>query len=127
MFKLVGMAAVVTRISKTFDEYERESYNIFAHYAAEAMKWFIQVQGSASAETKGMFWTNHTFEAVRGFFAKAWQVPGARMGITFANDTWYAKNLEEDYGGRFASFPAMVDRFLPMIEADLKRLYGDTT
>lgn len=104
-----------------FDSYEREAYNIMKYYAIEAMKYFDYVQGSVPAEEKGMFWTNHTFQAAQGFFAKTYQVPG-RMGITFGNTTWYAKKLEEGFDGRFASFPTLLLRFYPMVLHDLQQI-----
>lgn len=122
--KVVGAAAVKTRILMQFEQYDRDFYEVFKYYAGEAMLYFMSVQGSAPAEEPGMFWTNHTFGAVQGFFAKAFQVPG-QMGITFANTTWYAELLENDYGGRFASFPTLVDKFVPLILADLKYITGD--
>jgi len=124
MVKFVNTAAVVGRIGIVFDRYEAEAFKIFKFYAAETLIYFMQVQGAAPAESRGKYWTNHTFEAVQGFFAKAFQVPG-RMGITLANTTSYARNLEEDYGGEFAAFPDLMERFYPLIIEDLKRLYGD--
>ncbi len=124
--ELRGVPAVLERLKVVFDEYDREAYNIFKAYAAEAMVYFMEVQGSAGKEQRGMFWTNHTFMAVQGWFAYAWQIPtGPSMGITFANSTWYAEILENGHGGRFASFPTMIERFYPMIIHDLKVLYGE--
>jgi len=120
--RFINMSVVNARIKLAFDEYEREAYNIFKYYAIEAMIYFNSVQTSAGAEQKGAFWTNHTFKAATGFFAKAFQVPG-NMGLTFANSTSYAVDLEEGYEGRFASFPTLLARFEPLIMADLRTLY----
>lgn len=124
--KVVGTAAVVARINATFASYEREAYNIAKFYAGQITAYFMQVQGSAGAEQKGAFWTNHTFKAVQGFFAQAYQVPGANIGITLGNTTSYTKYLEENYGGKYAALPTLIERFYPLYIADLKRLYGDT-
>lgn len=125
MLRFVNTAAIADRIVLEFARYEREAYDIIKFYAAEAMAYFMQVQGSIPAESRGEFWTNHTFEAVQGFFAKPFQVPG-KMGLTFANSTSYAKYLEENYNGEFAAFPKLLARYYPLIERDLKILYGDT-
>lgn len=122
--KFVNQAVVSKRIVQQFESYDREAYEIFKYYAIEAMIYFDTVQTSIAAEEKGMFWTNHTFKAATGFFAKAFQVPG-RMGLTFGNTTSYAKRLEEDFGGKYAAFPHMLERFWPMILRDLRILYGD--
>ena len=125
---VIGEAAVTKRIKVIFDEYNKEAYNIFKAYAAEIMVYFMEVQGNIPAEVQGKFWTNHTFGAVMGFFAQAWQVPHgseAAIGLTLGNTTWYAELLENDYGGRFASFPHLLERFQPMIMFDLQMLYGE--
>ncbi len=122
--RTVGTAAVAERIKITFDEYEREAFKIMQSYAAEAMVYFAAVQTRVGSEQKGMFWTNHTLRAAQDFFAKAYQVPGS-MGVTFANSRDYAVYLEQDYDGRFASFPTMLSRFMPLIMHDLQILYGE--
>ena len=130
--RFVGEANIKRRIKQTFAEYERQAYDIFAFYAAEIMRYFAQVQLSVAAETKGEFWTNHTFKAAQAFFAKAFQVPGkggtALMGVTLAYtaDPFYTEVLEFGHGGFFAAFPSLIERFFPMIIEDLKKLYGDT-
>ena len=120
----------VARITENLDAKEKEAYKIFKYYAAEIMQYFMHVQGSAPAETKGAFWTNHTFKAVEGFIAYAFTTPnavnGRNIGLTLKNKTWYAVYLEHGHGGKFASFPTLLEVFYPQIEADLKILYGDT-
>jgi len=125
--RLVGEANVKRRIKQSFEVYERDAYNIFKFYAAEIMRYFAQVQLNVAVETKGSFWTNHTFKAAKAFFAKAWQVPGY-MGVTLAytKDPWYTEVLEYGHNEFFAAFPSLIKRFWPMIIADLKNLYGDT-
>lgn len=118
-------AAIKRYFKIQVDKKEQEAHKIFKFYAAQAMTYFMQVQGSAGAEEKGMFWTNHTFGAVQNFYAKAWRVPKNIIGLTFGNNIYYAKYLEYGHEGRFASFPTLVDRFYPMILNDLKVLYGD--
>lgn len=126
MIRLVNAAAVSDRIVVAFDRYEREAYNIMKFYAAQATAYFMQVQGSVGPEQRGKFWTNHTMKAVEGFFSKAFQVPG-NIGVTFANSTFYAKYLEENYDGKYAALPTILETFYPLILRDLKVLYGDET
>ena len=125
MIRLVNTATVVNRISLAFTRYEKEAYEIMKFHAAESMAHFAQVQTSAGPEGTGLFWTNHTMQAAEAYFAKAFQVPG-RMGVTLAYNATplYTKNLEEDYGGRFAALPYMLERSYDSIIRDLKHLYG---
>jgi len=114
------------RIVAVFETYERKAYDIFAHYATEAMKYMQMVQGNAGKGERGAFWTNHTFRAVEAFFAKAWQVPTKRIGVNFKYkpDPFYTDILETGHGGRFAALPTILKVFEPLIIKDLQRLYG---
>ena len=123
----VDSTGVEARIKHTYDRYEREAYLIFRFYAVEIVKYMMMVQGSAPAETKGAFWTNHTFKAVKAFIANAWQVPSKTMGLTmeYRRTPFYTENLERDFGGRFAALPRLLATFEPLIIADLQKLYGE--
>jgi hypothetical protein len=114
-------------IQHIFDRYERKAYKIFQYYAIEIVKYMMQVQGSAPAETKGAFWTNHTFKAVKAFMAEAWQVPTKTMGVSlfYRRTPFYTESLENEHEGRFAAIPTLLEVFEPLIINDLKRLYGD--
>lgn len=121
--KFVNQAAVASRIRIEYERRHKEAYAIMQFYAIQAMIYFKEVQTDTPAEERGAFWTNHTFMAATGFFAKAFQVPGS-VGLTFANTTSYAKDLEEGFDGRFASFPTLLAKFEPLILRDLQILYG---
>ena len=125
--RIIGEANLVARISQTFDEYNREAYNIFKWYAGEAATYFAREQTSLGPEARGEFWTNHTMKAAEAFFTKAWQVPG-RMGVSFAytKEPWYTSELEEEFGGKYAALPKIMARFYPLIMRDLAILYGDS-
>lgn len=126
--KITNIDNVGNRIRNTFDEYSHEAFLIYKYYAAEIVKYFITVQTSQSAEVKAEFWTNHTFKAAKSFFARAYQSQGKIIGITLNYNTSlapYVTYLENYYGGRFAALPSLIDKFYPMIEHDLKVLYGE--
>jgi hypothetical protein len=123
----VNSTAVVRNIRITYEQYERKAYDIFKFYSIEIMKYMMLVQGSVPAETKGAFWTNHTFRAVNAFFAKAWQVPTLVMGVnlSYKPDPWYTELLEHGHDGRFAAIPTLLEKFEPLIIRDLQILYGE--
>ena len=126
--KLTNIDNVSNRIKNAFDEYEREAFNIFKFYAAEIVKYFILVQTSLPAETRAEFWTNHTYKAAKSFFATAYQSRGKTIGLRMDYDTSlapYVQYLEFYFGERFAALPSLIDKFYPMIEHDLKVLYGE--
>lgn len=126
--RFTNIDGVGNRIKDTFEEYNREAFNIFKHYAAEIVKYFIRVQTSLPAEMKGEFWTNHTFKAAKSFFAHAYQSRGETIGLIMDYDTSlapYVEYLEFYYGERFAALPHLLDMFFSMIEHDLKVLYGE--
>lgn len=124
MIKFIRLENINVYTKEQFEKRRRKALRIFAYYAAEAMRYFIAVQYKVAAETKGEFWTNHTFNAAAGFLAGEYQRSDA-MGLRFSNTTWYAASLEFGYEGRFASFPTMLGKFAPVIIKDLKHLYGD--
>ncbi len=117
-------------VKKTLNAKNQEAFKIFAKYAADIMAYFATVQGSAPAESQGAFWTNHTFKAVEGFFVYPFSTPMSgdlkfrNVGLTIKNKTWYAYFLEFAHDKRFASFPKLLEVFLPKIEADINVLYG---
>ena len=102
----------------------KEALEIMKFYAVQAMIFFATVQGSAPAENMGEFWTNHTFKAVEGFFADAWATKD-KITLRIANATWYAERLENDFGGKFASFPTIIAEIVPHLIEDLRFLYGE--
>ena len=115
----IGQAAVHRRIGFFFEWYSKETFELFKSYASQIEAYFIREQGSTAKEEKGRYWTNHTFNAVKGFYAKAYQLFGVETGIELGNETWYSYNLENDYGGRFAAFPDIMFKFWPQIEAEV--------
>ena len=114
-------------IEDSFRSREEETYRIFNHYAAEAIRYFIRMQGSEA------FWTNHTFKALKSFFAKAFARKG-ELVLGFYYDgsarnkkgVEYTQFLEGGHEGRFAALPSIVNEIAPMLIKDLKVLYGDT-
>jgi hypothetical protein len=127
MLKISGIDGVGKDISDTFDDYYDYTYDIFNHYAAEIVKYFIRVQTEVPAEVKGQFWTNHTFKAAKSFFAHAYRENDI-IGLIMDYETSlapYVKYLEFYYGERFAALPSLIEQFYPMIEHDLRVLYGE--
>lgn len=128
MLKIIGIETVNKHIKDTFDEYERYAFDIFKHYAAEIIKYFLNVQTIIPAETKGEFWTNHTFKAAKSFLAHIYQSDEKTIGLIMDYDTNlapYVKDLEFYHDQRFAALPSLLNKFYPMIEHDLKMLYGE--
>lgn len=126
--RFMNIEIVGNNIKNAFDEYEREAFNIFKYYAAESVKYFTTVQTSGAAEVKAEFWTNHTFKAAKSFLAKSYQTKGERISLIMDYDTSlapYVKYLELYYSERFAALPVLLNKFYPMIEHDLKVLYGE--
>jgi len=106
---------------------EEELLKIFEFYAGEVVVYFLSVQGSAPKESKGAYWTNHTFKAVKAFFAEAYKrdnelVLNMEFNKRIAS---YVEFLEEGHSGRFASLPSLVAKIAPLIIRDVKLLYGD--
>lgn len=114
-------------IRRQFDEKKVETLAIFNYYKIEVLKWFQMAQGSAPAETMGRFWTNHTFKAVEALFTEVIQSKNEIVLNTEydLNKAHYAKFLEEDFNGRFAALPSILDKFADALIRDIKLLYGE--
>lgn len=129
MLKITGIINVNNYIEDTFDEYAKYALDIFKHYAAEVVKYFLTVQLEVPAETKGEFWTNHTFKAAKAFFAHSWVNTDERaIVLTMDYDenlAPYVASLELEHNKRFAALPHLLIMFYPAIEHDLKVLYGE--
>lgn len=122
--RTINQGDIKTRLSEFFESYSKEVFNLYKEYAQYIEQYFWEQQGSAPAEERGRYWTNHTFRAANGFYAKAYQFFGKEVGIEMGNETWYAYNLEHDYGGRFAAFPDLIAQFAPQMEDALDRIVG---
>ncbi len=122
----VDTTAFESGIKHTYDKYEAKAFDLFQWYAVEIVKYMMIVQGGVPEGIKGAFWTNHTYRAVKAFLSSAWQVPTKVMGVTmeYRRTPWYTEVLEHGHGGKFAAVPRLIERFEPLIIADLQKLYG---
>ena len=121
------MTKVINYIEESSEEQINYAFDIFNHYAAEVVKYFIQVQTEIPAETRGDFWTNHTFKAAKAFFTSTRRDKDS-MVLTMTynlSKAPYIEDLELHYQQRFAALPSLLNKFYPMIVKDLKMLYGD--
>jgi len=127
MIRFLNLNEALDGIKAEVKDYEKEIEQIFQWYANQAVLYFIAVQTSAPAETKGAFWTNHTFKAARAFYTKVIYITGdsVRLIFTYEKDPSYTRALEYDFDERFAALPTMLARFAPMVIKDLKTLFGD--
>lgn len=127
MIQLLGVERTIDSIKASFDDYERQAYDIFKFYAGEIMAYFTVNQTNVPAEIKGAFWTNHTFKAAKSFFTKAYQVPSKYIGmnLNYHSDPFYTKYLEFGHEGRFSAIQPLLDRFYPLVIHDLQVLYGE--
>ena len=127
MVRFINLNDFLGDIDKDFRAYEKEIDKIFQWYANEAVLYFIAVQTSAPAESKGAFWTNHTFRAAKAFYTNVFKVDKEFIALefTYKKDVDYVKYLEHDHDERFAALPAMLAKFAPMIMKDIRSLFGD--
>ena len=120
----VDTSNALAYLDRVFESKEESVFKIMQHYAAEIMTYFVQSQAKAPKEVRGKFWTNHTFNMVRNYLIEAFRRnDDSEMGVVIWNKIWYAKFIEFGHGGEFASFPTILNKFAPMIYADLKILF----
>lgn len=116
-------------LQEQFKKREEEAYRMFNHYAAEIVKYFMNIQGGNG------FWTNRTYALIKSFYS---QVLASKeelvlqFGYTGAaknkyTEEEYAKYIEYDHGGKFAALPTILHKFADLLIKDLKILYGDVS
>lgn len=111
-------------IDDTFNAKERQAFKIMQYYAAQIMIYMSQVQASAPKESRGKFWTNHTFKMISSYLATPFiRNESNEIGISIINRVWYAKFIEYGHELRFASFPTILEKFAPLVYADMKTIF----